>query len=246
MRGRRAHSQSGAVLVLFLLVLGVVISLLALVIDLGRLEALARSIQQSADASAVAAASILTVTDVDAAGENSEARRYADSKKLVLMIISQGELMGLDTLARASLVAQTLRFNSLLGVQTGPDWPDYQYDTAEAGNLKIRVRRQLHCFGGTDSLPLRQNYELDNAPNQAFCRANQVTVDITVSNVRTYFGKFLGMAEFSSVTRSATSFMHERIPNDSSAVCESTTCSALGINFGDLRASANCRGAVTP
>ena len=240
-------SRSGAVLVFFILFLGVMISIIALVVDLGILEATIRSIQHTADAASVGAATALSVDDADSAGATGEATRFANVKKTVLMIVSESEIMRLDDTARAALTNQTLTFNHSTGDNaTGPDWPNYRYDTAQAGNLTVRVRRQLRCFTGSDASPNRITYELDDVPNSAFCRANQVTVDITLSNVKTFFGGFMGMPTFSSITRSSSSFMHERLPDSAAAICESTNCSALGMDFGDLSAATNCLGSATP
>ena len=96
-----------------------------------------------------------------------------------------------DTAEQRSLINADLR-PSTGDNATGPDWPNYRYDTARPG-LSRFVFGVNFAVTGSDASPNRITYELDDVPNSAFCRANQVTVDITLSNVKTFFGGFMGM-----------------------------------------------------
>jgi Flp pilus assembly protein TadG len=240
----RPRSEFGAAIVMFMLLMFVILSVIALVVDICRLETAIKSLQHSADSAALSAAAALSVIDHDVnSTDKREARRYANTKKTVLMLLALEEIVGLDSAAKTALRNQTVRFTS--GIFTSPDWPGYQRDTASAGNLTIKVTRQLRCMDGTSTLPIRRIYELDNAAFSAFCRANQVTVALTLSNLGTTFGRLLGMSQFRQITVTANAFMHQRIPDNASAICESTTCSALSVNFSNV-SSANCGGNPLP
>jgi hypothetical protein len=250
---KNQQQESGAVVIIVLFCLFFIIAVLAIVIDIGKLEATIRSIQHSADAASIAAANTLNIEDSDlnnlVTGENTEASRYANVKRIVLLILSQNETMGLDETAKRALgiggYTPTMSFNSGTITNSNPDWSNQNYDTAEAGNLKVTVRRQIHCFEGTNSAPVRNNYDLDGTPNSLFCRANQVVVTITVSNVKTFFGAILSVREFNDISATSASFAHQRVPNSAAAICSSTNCDALGIDFGNLTAAA-CRGRTDP
>ena len=70
---RRSRDDSGAILVLFALMLVVMLGFSALVIDLGMARSKKRQIQNTADSSALAAAQVLPVT----ATADADAKAYA-------------------------------------------------------------------------------------------------------------------------------------------------------------------------
>jgi uncharacterized membrane protein len=229
------HQERGVVLVFFALSLFSLISIIGLVLDIGRLEVALRSLQHAADAAAIAGTNQLDVAEVGSADE--ESIRYKDVKLAVLSMLTTGEIIGLNAAAKSALcIGQASgcmpsgRFNAPSGTPTSIDWSEYDRDTAEMGNLIVKVERLIYCFAGTSLAPERKTYPLDGVAytNQHYCKANAVQVTLVLNNFTTYFARFFGQSEINSLTAKGLSFQRQDIPSGS-GICGSTNCQSIGI-----------------
>lgn len=238
---QKGKDERGVALIFFLFSLFAILAILAIVIDLGRFETIIRSLQHTADAAALNAATTLNAEDTYSS--LSENITYANVKKAVLTILTHGEMIGLDDAAKASLCINqpescsidptTFRFDDASSVATYPDYPNYGNITGSRGNLTVTVQRFIFCYSNNSAQPVRNYFNLDDPTftpkNTQFCKANAVKVIITMRDINIFFGRILGMTSLSSVTATSIAVMNQPMPL-SGAVCQSTTCSALGID----------------
>ena len=172
---RQLSGEQGSMIIIgFFLIMATVI-FGGLVIEVSRIIIATRELQAAADS-----ASLMAVKELD----SKNITGWQNSKKAVLLALSQARLSIINSQARAALQNQTLRFTT--GSATPHDLSGYAYETATAGNLVVTVERALYCYdivanNGTLNAMYRRWTRLEHIG--AYCIANSAKVTLTVNNV---------------------------------------------------------------
>lgn len=206
-------------IVLLLLMVTLLLSVTVLVVDGSRLVWAYRQTQNYADAASLAAVQQLR--------NPNRVQGWQNAKPAALAVLTRASIPFLNTAAQTAIRDQSLQFRN--GAATLNDPTGYQNDSAVAtqGNLSIRLERGVFCYQGNSRafLSLEAGGGCDSA--------NGVKVDITLSEVPTYFARMLGQAQGGIVKSSATAVLRDTTGSCTSPVCGNydTNLTTVGVQL---------------
>lgn len=212
--------ERGVVLVFLMVLILAFLSMAALVIDIGRLLGVTRQAQNAADVA------VLSATNQFKGGNMPS--KWKRAKKAALAGLKSSQLWGCNATCRARLNAETFYFNDATGAVTSCDDTNYQRDTADFGNLRVKLERGVMCYQGGS----RHFVSLES--EQGYCHANAVRIQLWMTEISTSFGKLLGMTELqTNVT--AMAYLNTEIPS-----CSDPSCASMGISDPAVPNAADC------
>lgn len=203
----KKDDASGGIIVLTALMSFALIAIVALVIDLGRLQFLKRQLQNAADAAALAGVNQLR--------QHSPPYVRVDEwqivKKAVMLALSRSSIGELSDLGREQLARNPANNGVIFGAQgqgqeTCHDLDFYRGDSGAADNLSIFIKRGVFCYFDDEGVPKRRWCALEGSP-QTYCMANAVEVELSLSDVSASFAHIFGLADLIDMTAAATAFM---------------------------------------
>lgn len=202
------HGLDGGILVMTALMTFALVAIVALVIDLGRLQFIKRQLQNAADAAALAGVNQLREKSPPGVKLNN----WQDVKKAVVLTLSQSPISELSAAARGLLEAdggygfvfgkKNGSTGQLVGADTCHDLPNYKGDTGCADNLTVTVRRGVFCYDGS----VRILCPLEGLA-QRYCMANSVEVNLVLTDLAPSFASVLGLTKLIDMSSTAVAFM---------------------------------------
>lgn len=197
----------GGIVVLTALMAFALVAIIALVIDLGRLQFLKRQLQNAADAAALAGVNQLR----SHSPPDVEIDEWQLVKKGVLLALSRSSIGQLSELGRDELKNNPSAGGFVFGThgqgeETCHDLEYYHGDSGRADNLSVVVRRGVFCYFDDSGTPKRRWCPLEGSLHN-YCMANAVEVQLSITDVRASFARIFGLLDLIDMSASAIALM---------------------------------------
>jgi hypothetical protein len=227
-------NQSGLILILLILVLPVIITMMTLLFDLGKLFIISKQSNNLADLTALAGTRMLAKANPTIV-YSVPADKYRNIKPAIKSLAQESKILGVTAVTNET-------FNSGLRTYFPNELPNYNYDSLVASSsslatLTITVRRGVRCF---DSLNQEHIIDIETHAGH-WCLANSVNSTVAISNSSPFFGNFIGVTNLGGVTRTATAHLRP-VPD----ACGVPSCTDYEPYLSDTSGNWQVDPAVTP
>lgn len=228
MKKFKRNLQSGVALYLTAISLPMIIALLMLLFDLGRMYVALRQAQNLADISANAGATLLSKTHPNYV-YTVVLDNYKNIRPTIKALTQQMNILGTTSPGTSTGFMDNVRGSPVYNGK-----PNFTYDTmtvdstAGLARLTVKVRMGLRC---NDSGVWR-TIDLEPYANY-WCLSNYADVTVTIGGLGAYFGRFFGITSQKDLSRNTLVHVRPMI-ND---VCATPSCGLYSAYIGSNAAS---------